>query len=603
MPLGRLASLIVLAILLVVATGAVVACPGAMNAPAERRAAGNEARAMGPERRWGLVGSGGRALYSLYSRARSPQSRGTADPTYLPTPDTAGSDRQGSLEDSPMTLRSDSENFALIRVIGVGGGGSNAVNRMIRAEMMGVEFIACNTDAQALLQSDAPHKIRIGDKITRGLGAGGDSSIGQRAAEEDTEKIAEALADSDMVFITAGLGGGTGSGAAPVVAQIAKEVGALTIGVVTKPFAFEGNKRKLVAEKAAEELKAKVDTLITIPNDRLKDVVQKNTSILDAFRVVDDVLRQGVQGISDIITVPGLINLDFADVRAIMKDAGSALMGIGRASGENRAVEAARMAIASPLLEVDINGAQGILWNITGSSNLSLFEVTRRPPRRSRRPPIRRPTSSSAPASTSASATRSWSRSSRPASTAAASARRAAARRPASWTRPSPAGARASATSSRSSSASATRRSTARPLGRPQATTSPPLVQRAAGRALRRRARAGQAGHDLRRGRPGDPELPPPQVTAPGGDATGPRTQVEVTRVRGARDGGPRADRRRLPSCRARCRRRHPRRGLQDRRGRPPSRRGRGRADAARREPRPGGGRQGARGARRDAGT
>jgi len=275
-----------------------------------------------------------------------------------------------------MPLRSDSENFALIRVIGVGGGGSNAVNRMIRAEMMGVEFIACNTDAQALLQSDAPHKIRIGDKITRGLGAGGDSSIGQRAAEEDTEKIAEALRDSDMVFITAGLGGGTGSGAAPVIAEVAKELGALTIGVVTKPFAFEGSRRKLIAEKAAEDLRAKVDTLITIPNDRLRDVVQKNTSILDAFRVVDDVLRQGVQGISDIITVPGLINLDFADVRTVMRDAGSALMGIGRASGENRAIVAAQHAIASPLLEVSITGAQGILFNITGSSNLSLYEVT-----------------------------------------------------------------------------------------------------------------------------------------------------------------------------------------------------------------------------------
>jgi cell division protein FtsZ len=275
-----------------------------------------------------------------------------------------------------MPLRSDSENFALIRVIGVGGGGSNAVNRMIRAEMMGVEFISCNTDAQALLQSDAPHKIRIGDKITRGLGAGGDSAIGARAAEEDSEKIAQALADSDMVFITAGLGGGTGSGAAPIVAQLAKDAGALTIGVVTKPFGFEGAKRRLVAEKSAEELKSQVDTLITIPNDRLKDVVQKNTSIIDAFRVVDDVLRQGVQGISDIITMPGLINLDFADVRAIMKDAGSALMGIGRAEGENRAVEAARQAIASPLLEVNITGAQGILFNITGSSSLSLFEVT-----------------------------------------------------------------------------------------------------------------------------------------------------------------------------------------------------------------------------------
>ena len=275
-----------------------------------------------------------------------------------------------------MPLRSDSENFALIRVVGIGGGGSNAVNRMIRAEMMGVEFIACNTDAQALLQSDAPHKIRIGDKITRGLGAGGDAAIGARAAEEDAEKIGQALVDSDMVFITAGLGGGTGSGAAPVVAQLAKESGALTIGVVTKPFSFEGARRKLVAEKAAEELKGQVDTLITVPNDRLKDVVQKNTSILDAFKVVDDVLRQGVQGISDIITMPGLINLDFADVRAIMKDAGSALMGIGRATGETRAVEAARQAIASPLLEVDIAGAQGILFNITGSSTLSLYEVT-----------------------------------------------------------------------------------------------------------------------------------------------------------------------------------------------------------------------------------
>src|SRR6476469_7302098 len=209
-----------------------------------------------------------------------------------------------------MGLRSDSENFALIRVIGVGGGGSNAVNRMIRAEMMGVEFIALNTDAQALLQADAPHKIRIGDKITRGLGAGGDATIGQRAAEEDSEKIAQALADSDMVFITAGLGGGTGSGAAPVVAQIAKESGALTIGVVTKPFGFEGAKRKLIAEKAAEELKWQVDTLITMP---------------------------------------ALINRHCADVRAIMRDAGSALMGIGRASGENRAVDAARQSIASPL--------------------------------------------------------------------------------------------------------------------------------------------------------------------------------------------------------------------------------------------------------------
>jgi len=274
-----------------------------------------------------------------------------------------------------MPLRSDSENFALIRVIGVGGGGSNAVNRMIRAELMGVEFIAVNTDAQALLQSDASHKIRIGDKLTRGLGAGGDPGIGQRAAEEDSEKIAEALRDSDMVFITAGMGGGTGSGAAPVIAEVARDLGALTIGVVTKPFSFEGARRRLNAEKASEQLRDKVDTLITIPNDRLKDVVSKDTSIVDAFRVVDDVLRQGVQGISDLITVPGLINLDFADVRTIMKDAGSALMGIGRGSGENRASDAARMAIASPLLETNIAGAQGVLFNITGGASLGLFEV------------------------------------------------------------------------------------------------------------------------------------------------------------------------------------------------------------------------------------
>jgi len=274
-----------------------------------------------------------------------------------------------------MPLRSDSENFALIRVVGVGGGGSNAVNRMIRAEMMGVEFIAVNTDAQALLQSDAPHKIRIGDKITRGLGAGGDPSIGQRAAEEDSEKIYEALKDSDMVFITAGMGGGTGSGAAPVIAEIARDLGALTIGVVTKPFTFEGARRRLNAEKASEALKEKVDTLITIPNDRLKDVVKKETTIVDAFRVVDDVLRHGVQGISDLITVPGLINLDFADVRAIMKDAGSALMGIGRAAGPNRAAEAARIATSSPLLEINISGAQGVLFSISGGPDLSLFEV------------------------------------------------------------------------------------------------------------------------------------------------------------------------------------------------------------------------------------
>src|SRR6188474_1637071 len=274
-----------------------------------------------------------------------------------------------------MPLRSDSENFALIKVIGVGGGGSNAVNRMIRAEMMGVEFISVNTDAQALLQSDAPHKIRIGDKMTRGLGAGADPNVGQRAAEEDSEKIYEALKDADMIFITAGMGGGTGSGAAPVIAEIAKDLGSLTVAVVTKPFSFEGMRRKLVAERSAESLKAKVDTLITIPNDRLREVVDKKTSILDAFRVVDDVLRQGVQGISDLITVPGLINLDFADVKTIMRDAGSSMMGIGIGTGENRAVEAARAAVMSPLLEVNIQGARGILFNVTGGSDLGLFEV------------------------------------------------------------------------------------------------------------------------------------------------------------------------------------------------------------------------------------
>jgi cell division protein FtsZ len=274
-----------------------------------------------------------------------------------------------------MPLRSDAEHFALIKVIGVGGGGSNAVNRMIRAEMMGVEFIAVNTDAQALLQSDAPHKIRIGDKLTRGLGAGADPGIGQRAAEEDSEKIYEALKDADMIFITAGMGGGTGSGAAPVIAEIAKDLGSLTVGVITKPFSFEGVRRKLVAEQYSEGLKDKVDTLITIPNDRLREVVDKKTSILDAFRVVDDVLRQGVQGISDLITVPGLINLDFADVKTIMRDAGSSMMGIGTATGEQRAVEAARAAVMSPLLEVNIQGARGILFNVTGGSDLGLFEV------------------------------------------------------------------------------------------------------------------------------------------------------------------------------------------------------------------------------------
>ena len=274
-----------------------------------------------------------------------------------------------------MPLRSDIENFALIKVVGVGGGGSNAVNRMIRAELMGVEFIAVNTDAQALLLSDAPHKLRIGDKITKGLGAGADPSVGRKCAEDDSEKLYESLKEADMIFVTAGMGGGTGTGAAPVIAEIAKDIGALTVAVVTKPFAFEGAKRRLLAEQGIQDLVDKVDTLITIPNDRLLQVAEKRTTMVDAFRIVDDVLRQGVQGISDLITVPGLINLDFADVKTIMTNAGSALMGIGHGSGETRAADAARQAIMSPLLEQSIDGARGVLFTITGGPDLTLFEV------------------------------------------------------------------------------------------------------------------------------------------------------------------------------------------------------------------------------------
>ncbi len=267
------------------------------------------------------------------------------------------------------------EGFAQIRVIGVGGGGSNAVNRMIQASMTGIEFIAINTDAQALLLTDAPHRIRIGDKLTRGLGAGGNPSVGAKAAEENAEEIYEALKGSDMVFITAGMGGGTGTGASPIVAQIAREVGALTVGVVTRPFAFEGKKRLLSAEEGINNLKQHVDTLITVPNDRLLQVADKRTPLSEAFRLADDVLRQGIQGISDLITVPGLINLDFADVKTIMSAAGSALMAIGEASGENRAMDAAQIAIASPLLDIDISGARGVLFNITGGVDMTLFEV------------------------------------------------------------------------------------------------------------------------------------------------------------------------------------------------------------------------------------
>jgi len=277
----------------------------------------------------------------------------------------------------PLTRRVRRPEGRTIRVVGVGGGGSNAVDHMIRSGTKGVDFIACNTDAQSLRETAAPRRIRIGRDITRGLGAGGDPSVGRRAAEEDLEGIRQAVAGSDLVFITAGLGGGTGSGAAPVVAQVAKELGALTVGVVTKPFAFEGTKRRQIAEDAATELLGRVDALITIPNDRVAEVVQQDSSLLDAFAVVDDVLRQDVQGLIDVVSVPGLINLDFADVRAIMADAGPTLMGLGRAAGEDRSVDAAREAMSSPLLEARIDGAKGILFDIAGSASLRLAEVTR----------------------------------------------------------------------------------------------------------------------------------------------------------------------------------------------------------------------------------
>ena len=265
--------------------------------------------------------------------------------------------------------------LAVIKVVGVGGGGTNAVNRMVDAGLRGVELIAVNTDAQALQMCDADVKIHIGSKITRGLGAGANPDIGYQAAVESKDELRDALKGADMVFVTAGKGGGTGTGAAPVIAELAKELGALTVGVVTRPFAFEGKRRSQQAAAGIIELSDKVDTLIVIPNDRLLEVVERRTSVMDAFKVADDVLRQGVQGITDLITVPGLINLDFADVRTIMKDAGSALMGIGTASGESRAVDAARAAISSPLLEASVEGARGILLNITGGPDLGLFEI------------------------------------------------------------------------------------------------------------------------------------------------------------------------------------------------------------------------------------
>lgn len=274
-----------------------------------------------------------------------------------------------------MANLSEVETYAVIRVVGVGGSGGNAVQRMIQSKLKGVEFITINTDAQALLHNEAPMKIQIGKETTRGLGAGSDVELGRKSIEENKDEIYEALKGSDMIFVTCGMGGGTGSGAAPIVASIAKELGALTVSVVTKPFAFEGLRRKKTAELAIEEMRDKVDTLITIPNDRILQVIDKKTTLLDAFAVVDDVLRQGVQGISDLITLHGIINVDFADVRTIMSDAGSALMGIGRATGDNRAIEAARAAIDSPLLELSIEGAKGILFNITGGPDLGMYEI------------------------------------------------------------------------------------------------------------------------------------------------------------------------------------------------------------------------------------
>jgi cell division protein FtsZ len=265
--------------------------------------------------------------------------------------------------------------IANIKVIGVGGGGGNAVNRMIESDVSGVEFWSINTDAQALTLAGAPSRLQIGQKLTRGLGAGGNPAIGQKAAEESRDEIALALEGADLVFITAGMGGGTGTGAAPIVAEVAKEMGALTVGVVTRPFVFEGRRRTNQADQGIEGLKSRVDTLIIIPNNKLLEVIPEQTPVQEAFRYADDVLRQGVQGISDIITIPGLVNVDFADVRAVMADAGSALMGIGVSSGKSRAREAAIAAISSPLLECSIEGARGVVFNITGGSDLTLHEV------------------------------------------------------------------------------------------------------------------------------------------------------------------------------------------------------------------------------------
>lgn len=273
-------------------------------------------------------------------------------------------------------VKPDIEAFAKIKVIGVGGSGGSAINRMMQSKIRGVDFIAMNTDIQALHHNSAPVKIHLGKSVTKGLGAGMNPEVGKKAAEESLNEIREALKDADMVFLTCGMGGGTGTGATPIVAQVAKEMGALTIAVVTKPFSFEGPRRNEIGDKGWTELGKNVDTIITIPNDRILQVIDKKTTLLEAFKIADDILRQGVQGISELITVPGLINVDFADVRAIMRDTGSALMGIGEATGENRAIEAAKMAISSPLLELSIDGAQGILFAITGGPDLTMTEVS-----------------------------------------------------------------------------------------------------------------------------------------------------------------------------------------------------------------------------------
>ncbi|OGH84347.1 MAG: cell division protein FtsZ [Candidatus Magasanikbacteria bacterium RIFOXYA2_FULL_44_8] len=273
-------------------------------------------------------------------------------------------------------VKPEMETFAKIKVVGVGGSGGAVVNRMMAGRIRGVEFVVMNTDVQALHHNSAPTKLHIGKSITRGLGAGMDPEVGRKAAEESESEIRDLLKDTDMVFLACGLGGGTGSGASPIVAEIAKELGALTVAIVTKPFNFEGAKRREIADAAWEQLAQKVDTIITIPNDRILQVIDKKTPLLDAFKKIDDVLRQGVQGISELITIPGLINVDFADVKAIMKDAGSALMGIGTGTGENRAMDAAKMAISSPLLELSIDGARGILFTIAGGPDMTMDEVS-----------------------------------------------------------------------------------------------------------------------------------------------------------------------------------------------------------------------------------